>query len=117
MNTKTSQKETETLTSREMMHYTLLWCYNWTKEHFKEAFKDSPVGWKYFWDKFQNENERVNNATSAIAYTILGMDNKHQQMLADFIIQKNIKQVKSARQWEAAIENMENQNQEDYATS
>lgn len=82
-----STKTVKNLTHLEIMHYLLLWCYNWTKEDFKIAFKDSHLGWDYFWDKLQGQcqGEDGRDPTSSIVGIILNMDNTHQQMLFDFI--------------------------------
>lgn len=82
-----STQSVKNLSALEIIHYTLLWCYNWTQEDFKIAFKDSPLGWDYFWNKLQGkcQGENPTDATSAIVGIVLNMDNKHQQMLFEFI--------------------------------
>ena len=79
-----STEKVKNLTSLEIMHYLLLWCYNWTREDFKIAFKDSHLGWEYFWDKLRGKC-KGGNPTDAIVGIVLNMDKEHQQMLFDFI--------------------------------
>lgn len=48
-------KTIDNLTGIEIMHYTLLFCYNWTKQDFEIAFKDSRLGWDYYYNKLQGK--------------------------------------------------------------
>lgn len=107
------------LTGIEIMHYILLWCYNWTQEDFKTAFKDSHLGWDYFWDKLQgkcsNKNDNPDNPTNAIVGIILNMDGTHQNMLFDFILKKYTSQILKRREdkvWmdEAIAKSKKNEN-------
>lgn len=102
MNTKTSQKEIKP-TEREIMHYVLLWCYNWTQEDFKKAFKESRLGWEYFWDKLQGKLIKDRDATEAVVDVIMNMDKPHQEMLINFILEKYAGQISSARSWDLKI--------------
>ena len=74
-----------------VMHHLFLWVYNWKKEDFKIAFKTSPLGWDYQWDKFQKNLSGGKCSSSAIIQTILNMDDLHQQLLLDFIIDEKYK--------------------------
>lgn len=89
----------------EIMHYVLMWCYNWTEEDFQIAFKDSNLGWDYFWNKLQGKCKNEHDPTEAIVGIILNMDKKHQQMLFDYIF--NVKypnEIQSSRDWQKTIE-------------
>ena len=68
-----------------LMHHLFLWVQNWTEDDFKQAFKNSKLGWNYQWNKFTNERERCGNSSNAILNTVLNMDDSHQKMLFDFI--------------------------------
>jgi hypothetical protein len=37
--------EKTNFTGTEIIYYALKFCYNWTEEDFKNAFKDSHLGW------------------------------------------------------------------------
>ncbi len=82
------------LTPLEIMHYVLLWCYNWTMEDLKIAFKDSRIGWDYYWDKLQGKcaGDDGINSTQAIVELVLNMDEQHQQMLFDFLFDSRYSQ-------------------------
>ncbi len=72
-----------------LMHHLLLWIYNWTKEDFELAFKYSPLGWRYQWDKFQGRiNEDTNESCGPLIATILNMDDLHQTLLFNYITTK-----------------------------
>lgn len=75
----------ENLKVAEIMHYVLLFCHNWSEEDFKNAFKDSSLGWDYFWDRLQGKIRNKANPTEAIASVILNMDREHQTMLFNYI--------------------------------
>ena len=86
-----------------VMHHLFLWVQNWTEEDFKDAFKDSKLGWSYQWNKFNNERDRIGNSSSALLNTILNMDDYHQKLLYDFIVGpkygKDIKSRKGNIDW------------------
>lgn len=86
-----------------VMHHLYLWVYNWTKEDFKEAFKTSHLGWEYQWNKFQGNLSEDKGSSSAIIATILNMDNLHQELLLDFIVNnrysKAIKSMDENKVW------------------
>ena len=95
------------LTGTEIMHHTLLFCYNWTEEDFKKAFKNSSIGWSYHWNKLQRKLDMDNDATAAIVNVILDMDDKHQKMLFNYIFSKNAAVIQSAREWKTIISEQE----------
>lgn len=73
------------LKGTEIMHYVLLFCYNWKEKDFKAAFKDSQLGWDYFWDRLQGKIRNKVNPTEAITTIILNMDREHQAMLFNYV--------------------------------
>ncbi len=87
MQNKISTNTVENLTGIEIMHYALKWCYNWTETDFRECFKESRLGWDYFWDKLQGkcQGEDGTNPTQAIVEVILNMDNPHKEMLFNYL--------------------------------
>lgn len=99
-----SKENIQNLTGIEIMHNVLLWCYNWTEDDFQVAFKDSHLGWDYFWDRLQGKCKNGNDPTEAIVGIILNMDAKHQQMLFNHIFKKQAKGIKAARDWKIKIE-------------
>lgn len=96
----------ENLTGVEIMTHLLLFCYNWTKEDFQKAFKDSPLGWDYNWEKLQRKCKNGNNSTEAIVNVILGMDKKHMVMLFNHIFTEGASTIQSSREWNAQIEEL-----------
>ena len=75
----------EDLTTEEVMHFVLLFCYNWTREDFEIAFKNSHLGWDYYWDRLQGKIQAGKDPTNAIVEIILNMDNTHKPMLLDYL--------------------------------
>ncbi len=73
------------LTGAEVIHYVLLFCYNFKKEDFQNAFKESHLGWDYFWNRLQGKIKAKDNPTEAIASVVLNMDREHQTMLFKYI--------------------------------
>lgn len=73
------------LKGAEIIHYVLLFCYNWKKEDFQNAFKESHLGWDYFWNRLQGKIKAKANPTEAIASVILNMDREHQTMLFNYV--------------------------------
>ncbi|MBB3125284.1 hypothetical protein FHS04_002828 [Mesoflavibacter sabulilitoris] len=69
-----------------VMHHLFLWVYNWKKEDFEIAFKSSHLGWQYQWDKFQGNLSENKDSSTAILETVLNMDDLHQELLLDYII-------------------------------
>jgi len=82
---KDSDVTYENLTGVEIMHYTLLFCYNWREEDFRIAFKDSLLGWNYYWKKLQSKIKDDINATQAIVEVVLNMDNRHRQVFFEYL--------------------------------
>lgn len=84
-----STEKVPNLTGLEIMHYFALWLGNWTQEDFRQAFKNSPLGWDYFWNKLQARSgpglKNPDNPTNALVGIVLNMDKKHQAMLFDYI--------------------------------
>lgn len=78
-------KTIDDLTGVEIMHYTLLFCYNWTKQDFETAFKDSRLGWDYYYNKLQAKIQDGSDPAEAILSTILNMDNTHRPMLYNYL--------------------------------
>lgn len=78
-------KTIENLTGIEIMHYTLLFCYNWTREDFEIAFKDSRLGWDYYYNKLQARIKAGIDPAEAILSTVLNMDHTHRPMLYNYL--------------------------------
>ncbi|MDE5510606.1 hypothetical protein KRE40_18370 [Elizabethkingia meningoseptica] len=78
-------KTIDNLTGVEIMHYTLLFCYNWTKQDFEIAFKDSRLGWDYYYNKLQGKIQSGTDPGEAIISTVLNMDNTHRPMLFNYL--------------------------------
>ena len=98
--------ENEIYTRREIAHYVTLFFYNWTEEDFLEVYKNSHLGNDYFWKKLQSKikNEEI-NPTQAMVEVFLNMDNKHQNLLVDYVLDiKYKKSIESQREWEKIIE-------------
>lgn len=84
----------------EIMHYVLLWCYNWTQEDFKKAFATSHLGWDYYWDKLQGKIKNDKDPSAAILEVVLNMDDFHQQLLFDFLFTDHYPdEILKARKW------------------
>ena len=75
----------EDLTTEEVMHYILLFCYNWTREDFENAFKNSHLGWDYYWDRLQGKIKAGTEPTTAIVEVLLNIDNTHRPMLLEYL--------------------------------
>lgn len=75
----------EDLTAGEIMHFILLFCYNWTKEDFEIAFKDSRLGWDYYWDKLQSKIKAGTEPTTAMVEVLLNIDNTHRPLLINYL--------------------------------
>lgn len=81
------KKETVQISARESIDASLLadliyvfanWEYNWSSKDFEEAFKGSPVGWEWLWEKFE-ASERIPHSFYLV------IDHKHQQMLVKYL--------------------------------
>jgi len=102
-----STNKVKDLNGKEIIHYFALWLHNWTQEDFQKAFENSHLGWDYFWNKLQarsgNHNEEPDNPTNALVGIVLNMDDKHQQMLFDYIFDSkysdNILQQRNNNAW------------------
>ena len=94
-----------------LMHHLFLWIENWEENHFKVAFKESHLGWRYQWDKFQGNLRQTENSSSALLNTVLNMDNKHQRMLFNFITNNYSKEMKSRQKNIEFMENFKPNNQ------
>jgi len=81
-------KKEETKLTPTIMHHLYLWVYNWKKEDFKIAFKTSHLDWQYQWNKFQGNLSEDKCSSAAIIETILNMDDLHQGLLLEFIVNK-----------------------------
>lgn len=94
----------ENLTPQEVMHFTALFYYNWNQEDFKEAFKNSHLGWDYNWIKLQAKIQNEENSTQAIVSVVLNMDVEHQKMLSDYILNiKYASEIKEHRDWQLEL--------------
>ena len=105
------EKQTTELTPTgiEVMHYVLLFCYNWTEEDFQIAFENSKLGWDYFWNKLKAKTENEIPATTAIIEVITNMDDEHQKMLFDYLFSARYRgEILSRREWANIIENGSN---------
>ncbi|MEN5058921.1 hypothetical protein [Sphingobacterium kitahiroshimense] len=76
----------ENITPQELMHFTALFYHNWNKSDFELAFSNSRLGWDYHWNKLQNKKQDGANATQAVVSVVLNMDDEHQKMLVDYIL-------------------------------
>jgi len=81
----------ENLKFNTQIHHVILWIYNWKKKDFQKAFENSSLGWDYQWNKLQEKIKNGKNPTAAIVEIILNMDDIHQEMLFDFILNKKYK--------------------------
>lgn len=98
------------LTGEEVMYFTALFCYNWTKSDFEIAFKDSRLGWDYYWNKLQGKIKDGADPADAILSTLTNMDNTHRPMLFEYLFsQKYNEQILKQREWrEELAKHMEN---------
>lgn len=80
--------EIKNLTGEEIMYYTAVFCYNWTKKDFEDAFKDSRLGWDYYWNKLQGYISGGSDPGAAILATVTGMDNTHRPMLFNYLFKE-----------------------------
>lgn len=88
------------------IHHLFLWVYNWKKEDFEKAFEKSPLEKNYQWKKFQNNLTGDKCSSAAIIETILNMDNLHQELLFDYIL--NVKYKGAIKSMEENIKFMKN---------
>lgn len=91
----------EDFSGTEIIHYALLFCYNWEEKDFRTAFKDSRLKWDYYWDRLQGKIQNSDvNPTQAIVEIILNMDNTHRQMLYDYLFKvKYPDEILRKREW------------------
>jgi|GEM_PF-5207123 rRNA maturation endonuclease Nob1 len=92
----------------EIMHYTLLWCLNFSEEDWHDAFKTSDLPEGYFWNKFHSKVKAEMNSTQAAVEVVLNMDNKNQKLLIDFILKKYDLQIRKSREWNYTIDVTDN---------
>lgn len=89
MKTRFANTKQSTLSSIEIMHYFSLWVQNWKEKDFLEAFRNSPLGGRYFIDKLKTLSLSKLDTPTDISFTlillILAMDEEHQNMLYDYI--------------------------------
>ena len=93
------------LTGEEIMYYTAIFCYNWTREDFEIAFKDSRLGWDYYWHKLQGKIKDGLDPGAAILSTVTNMDNTHRPMLFNYLFsQKFPGEISKQRDWRKTLE-------------
>lgn len=103
-NNKLKSINMENLTGEEIMHFTALFCYNWERSDFENAFKDSRLGWDYYWNKLQGKIEDGADPADAILSTVLNMDNTHKPMLFDYLFNKKYpKEIEQKREWKEIV--------------
>lgn len=94
----------ENLTPQEVMHFTALFYSNWNQEDFKEAFKNSRLGWDYHWNKLQGKIQNEANPTQAIVSVVLNMDVEHQKMISDYVLNvKYANEITEHRDWQVEL--------------
>lgn len=95
----------ENLTGEEIMYFTVLFCYNWTKSDFQIAFKESRLGWDYYWNKLQGKIKDGVDPGAAILATVTNMDNTHRPMLFNYLFsQKFPKEISNQREYLQLVE-------------
>lgn len=95
----------EGLTGEEIMHFTLLFCYNWNQEDFEIVFKDSRLGWDYYWDKLQGKIKSGSDPAEAILSVLLNMDNTHKPMLFSYLFEEKYpKEIKNKREMRKLVD-------------
>lgn len=62
----------------DIIHVFASWEYNWKSSDFKEAFRESPVGWEWLWEKFEASDKQPYSF-----YLVL--DHQHQCMLVKYL--------------------------------
>jgi len=104
---KSSIMENTKISTTEI-HHIFLWIYNWTQDDFRQAFKTSHLGWEYQWNKFQNNLVPSKGSSSAIIETVLNMDDLHQTLLFDYVLNKKYSNnIKSMDENKRFMENWE----------
>ncbi|MCT2410053.1 hypothetical protein NZD88_21055 [Chryseobacterium antibioticum] len=104
----------EDLTGEEIMHYTVLFCWDWSKDDFEIAFKDSRLGWDYYYNKLQGKINDGADPAEAILSVVLNMDNTHKPMLFDYLFNvKYPKEISDKRDWRKVIDKHQNKNGKD----
>jgi hypothetical protein len=94
----------ENITLQEVMHFTALFYHNWTQNDFELAFKNSSLGWDYHWNKLQGKKENGANSTQAIVSIVLNMDDEHQKMLLDYILNvKYVTEIAEHKDWQVEL--------------
>jgi hypothetical protein len=79
-------------TNQEVAHSLLLFLFSGQKTDFTEAFKSSPFGANYFWDKLQRKINIGTNRTEAIVDVFLSIDCEHQNMMISYILDKKYRE-------------------------
>lgn len=97
--------DTAGFTGPEIVHYAMMFCYNWEKNDFKKAFANSRLGWDYYYDRLIGKIENSEtNPCQAIVEIILNMDNAHRQMFFDYLFtEKYADQIMESRKWNSII--------------
>lgn len=62
-----------------------LFANNFTEAHFKVIFKNSEVGYGYFWDKLQDFIEDSGNSVEGFSRFVLYLDLDNGDLLAKFL--------------------------------
>jgi hypothetical protein len=96
----------ENFTRQEIAHYVTLFFYNWEKQDFLEAYKDSHLGDSYVWNKLQDkiQNEEM-DSTAAMVDTFLNLDDENQLLLINYILDKKYTvTIDKKREWNKFLE-------------
>jgi len=94
----------ENLTPQEVMHFTALFYHNWAQNDFELAFENSRLGWNYHWNKLQGKIQDNANPTQAIVSVVLNMDDEHQKMLLDYVLNvKYVNEIADHKDWQIEL--------------
>lgn len=94
-------------TSQEVLHYCLLWIYNFHNGDLQKAHQKYSNGPDYHWNKYLGKRQQEVNATQAMTEVVLNMDKEGQDLLIDWILNDSKDSIEQQREWEEMIANHE----------
>jgi hypothetical protein len=89
--------------SQEILHYCLLWIYNFHEGDLQAAHEKYSCGADYHWNKYLGKRDQEVNATQAMTEVILNMDTEGQELLINWILKDSKDLIVQQREWKEII--------------
>lgn len=86
-------KNLNNVTEEEILYYLMVWCSSYVEDDFKKAFKNSEIGYKFYWSKL----EKLIENKKSIIQLVIKMDVEHHQMLLDYLFNEKYKKALEER--------------------